>query len=171
MSNTINTSYYNSSYAVPDSQKSANTDTGISVNDFLALIAMQLANQDMMNPVSDTEFMAQLAQFTQLEATQNMSETMTASYTASMVGKTITTAILNSKGELEEHTGVVTGVSLYGEAPMVFIGNDGYFLHEIMLVGDVPTIDELGTDDTTTDEGTTSTESVDGDSANTDENQ
>ena len=39
----------------------------LGLQDFLKLMVAQLQNQDMMNPTSDTEFIAQLAQFSSLQ--------------------------------------------------------------------------------------------------------
>jgi len=59
-------------------------------NDFLLLLSAQLRHQDPLNPQSDGEFAAQLAQFSALEQMQNMNETLSymAGYQAySLVGK------------------------------------------------------------------------------------
>jgi flagellar basal-body rod modification protein FlgD len=44
-------------------------------DDFLKLLVGQLRNQDPMNPSSDTDFIGQMAQFSQLEQTTNMAGT------------------------------------------------------------------------------------------------
>ncbi len=41
-------------------------------DDFLKLLVGQLKNQDPMNPKSDTDFIGQMTQFSQLEQTTNM---------------------------------------------------------------------------------------------------
>ena len=43
---------------------------------FLKLLVAQLSNQDPLNPIEDKEFIAQLAQFTQLEEMQKISSNM-----------------------------------------------------------------------------------------------
>ncbi len=45
-------------------------------NDFLQLLVTQLQFQDPLEPMADTDFIAQLAQFSQLESLSNMSETL-----------------------------------------------------------------------------------------------
>lgn len=58
--------------------------------DFLMLLSAQLRFQDPLNPTSDADFAAQLAQFSSLEQMQNMNETLSAmaSYQAyNLVGK------------------------------------------------------------------------------------
>jgi len=67
-------------------------------NEFLKLLTAQLQQQDPTQPMSNTEFVAQLAQFTSLEQMNNVSDTLTKMLTAqgtalqttaaSLVGKT-----------------------------------------------------------------------------------
>jgi flagellar basal-body rod modification protein FlgD len=54
--------------------------------DFLTLFTTQLKCQDPLDPVKNEAFVAQLAQFSQLEATTSMSETLKA-YVDSMAGE------------------------------------------------------------------------------------
>jgi len=56
--------------SVPKSMKTLDKD------DFLRLLAAQLQNQDPLKPMEDKEFIAQLAQFSALEQTQNMAAQM-----------------------------------------------------------------------------------------------
>ena len=60
--------------------KSATTGTGTSTmgeSDFLTLFTTQLKDQDPLNPSDGANFVSQLAQFSQLEATTSMSGQMT----------------------------------------------------------------------------------------------
>jgi flagellar basal-body rod modification protein FlgD len=54
--------------------------------DFLTLFTTQLKNQDPLDPVKNEAFVAQLAQFSQLEATTTMAQTLT-NYVNSMDGE------------------------------------------------------------------------------------
>ena len=62
------------------------TTGGMGQKDFLTLFTTQLKCQDPLDPVKNEAFVAQLAQFSQLEATTGMSETLKA-YVDSMAGE------------------------------------------------------------------------------------
>ncbi|MGE4296411.1 MAG: flagellar hook assembly protein FlgD [Desulfovibrionaceae bacterium] len=54
----------------------ATGDSELDKEDFLTLLVTQLEYQDPLNPTDDTEFTAQLAQFSSLEQLTNISETL-----------------------------------------------------------------------------------------------
>lgn len=54
----------------------AKSGSGMGQKDFLTLFTTQLKCQDPLDPVKNEAFVAQLAQFSQLEATTSMSETL-----------------------------------------------------------------------------------------------
>ena len=69
---TAGTSSSSSSSATSATDKLANEQT------FLQLFVSQLKNQDPMNPADGTQFVTQLAQFSQLEQTIGMSQNVSA---------------------------------------------------------------------------------------------
>ena len=103
---------------------------GIGKHDFMKLLTTQLAKQDPMNPSDSTEFMSQLAQFSSLEALNNLEEgldvlaiTQTAGTSAQMVsfiGKEVEfdaeSFVLDKEGDEE-----VMSFSLDGPAESVNI--------------------------------------------------
>jgi len=60
------------------SSSAAASSGGVDKNMFLQLLVAQLRNQDPMNPSDGTQFVAQLAQFQQLEQTVNTGQDITA---------------------------------------------------------------------------------------------
>ena len=64
----------------------AKSSSGMGQKDFLTLFTTQLKCQDPLDPVKNEAFVAQLAQFSQLEATTGMSETLK-TYVDSMAGE------------------------------------------------------------------------------------
>lgn len=58
-------------------------------NQFMELLVQQMANQDPLSPTSDTDFIAQLAQFSMLNSINALSESTLQSQAYSLVGKDV----------------------------------------------------------------------------------
>lgn len=81
---------------------------------FLQILVAQLANQDPLSPTSDTEFIAQMAQFSSLEQMQNMNASMQAQMTYGYLDRDITSAhAMDGEGKLyrQEVYGRVVGIA------------------------------------------------------------
>src|ERR1043166_2319095 len=80
--------------STPNAVAAAPTSAGLGKQDFLNLLMAQLKNQDPMKPVDNTAMVAQMAQFSALEATEALSATQqssnnlqTVSQAGAMIGK------------------------------------------------------------------------------------
>ena len=62
---------------IPGATPKTSPGTNLGKDDFLKLLVGQLKNQNPMEPSSDTDFIAQMAQFSQLEQTTNMAKVNT----------------------------------------------------------------------------------------------
>ncbi|MEA2129030.1 MAG: flagellar basal-body rod modification protein FlgD [Solirubrobacteraceae bacterium] len=94
-------------------------------DDFLKLLVGQLKNQDPMNPTSDTDFIGQMAQFSQLEQTTNMATAnseqiaqQTSARAVSLLGRNVTYP--NAAGV--STTGVVEKVEWSAGKPTLTVG-------------------------------------------------
>lgn len=58
-------------------------------DDFLNLLVAQMKYQDPLEPQSNTEYVSQLATFTQVEATENMANTAENVQANNLIGKTV----------------------------------------------------------------------------------
>lgn len=79
--------------SVSASSSPTNTVNDLGQDAFLQLLLTQLQYQDPLNPMEDTQFIAQLAQFTSLSELQQLNATMTSSLltsASSMIGLTVT---------------------------------------------------------------------------------
>ncbi len=135
----------------------------LSMESFLVLMAQQLQNQDPMNPTSQEDYMMQLAQMAVVESMTNMTAVSISTYASSMVGKEVTVADYDSQGNITTVTGTVTGISLFYDEPIIYIGEKGYTMSQIMSVGSVPTDSDSegeGEDKPETDSGTEETQAV-----------
>ncbi len=59
-------------------------------DDFIKLLTTQMSNQDPMNPVSDTQQIAQLAQFSSLQSMNSLLTNSQLASASSMIGKNVT---------------------------------------------------------------------------------
>ena len=104
-------------------------------DEFLTLLIAQLSHQDPTNPMDNTEFVAQMAQFSSLEQMHNRSNgfekiasVMHNNDAISTIGKTV---------EIEMGTDKITGVVekvVRGENPQVFVNGNFYNMEHINAV-------------------------------------
>jgi len=89
-------------------------------SDFLKLLVAQMQYQDPMNPQSDTQMAAQMAQFTSLQQSSQMSSSLSMLQANNLVGSTVTVlADPNNPSSLT--TGVVTGVTMTSGSPQILV--------------------------------------------------
>lgn len=93
---------------------------------FLQLLVTQMKYQDPLNPSSDTEFVAQLATFSQLEQLQNLGTTMTNSQSFSLVGKDVIMKAVDSNGSTSYYSGTVDFVTVTNGKAYFSIGGSLY---------------------------------------------
>lgn len=103
---------------------------------FLQLLVCQMQNQDPLNPSSDTEYIAQLATFSQLEELQNLSAGVTSMQSMSMVGKYVTVSTTNSTGSTVLQGGFVDVVTIKNGKSYVVIGDNEYPAENVTEVYD-----------------------------------
>lgn len=104
------------------STKKANSD--MDKDAFLKLLVTQLQYQDPLNPMDNTEFVAQTAQFSALEQMQNLNITMTKSQAFAMIGRDVDTLTYNeTTGKYEEVSGIVDSVTMKTNDPYLKIGD------------------------------------------------
>ncbi|WP_399681001.1 flagellar hook capping FlgD N-terminal domain-containing protein [Xenophilus sp.] len=97
--------------------------SSLGMQDFLKILLTQLTYQDPLKPMDNQEFMAQMAQFTSLEQTQQLNskiETLITNQAAlqsvGLIGRTVD--VVTSAGTL---TATVQSLSLVGSAPMLSV--------------------------------------------------
>jgi flagellar basal-body rod modification protein FlgD len=94
----------------------------LGINDFMTLLATQFEEQDPLQPMDDTAFIAQTAQFTALQQTTTLTQNMAQMAAASYIGQQV--QINSSTGQTI--SGTVTGVDTSGVTPNLIIGGAEY---------------------------------------------
>lgn len=111
-----------------------NDSTDLKVDDFLNLLVAEMTNQDPMSPMSNTDFVAQMAQFTSLQTMQDMTYYSNASFAASLVGKTVTMASVSASGEMQVETGPVQAINLNGKEFEIRVNNKIFTIKNLMEI-------------------------------------
>jgi len=106
-------------------------------NEFLKLLVTQMRNQDPMQPVSDTEFIAQMAQFSSLEQTKTMSADITKLrqgndflQATNLLGKEVRLNL----GGMEFTKGIVTDLNVKDGEARIIVGEKTYTLDQVNSV-------------------------------------
>ena len=99
----------------------------LSLEDFLKVLLTQLTYQDPLKPMDNQQFMAQIAQFTTLEQTQQLNtgiqtllNNQSSLQSVGLIGRTVD--IRTDSGPL---TGTVSALSLAGATPLVTLALPG----------------------------------------------
>lgn len=111
----------------------------VNMEDFMKLLITQMTNQDPMEPVSDQEFMAQMAQFSSLEEMSGLNETMTnfvQQQSSMAAGSYLGREVVLHDANGEEISGLVTAVNSKTSDGKVTVTVDGrdYPLNKIQTV-------------------------------------
>ena len=96
-------------------------NAGLDKEAFLQLLVAQMQYQDPLEPMDNTEYVSQLATFSQLEATQNLADTISQGMANDLVGKYV---ILNT--DLGTVSGKVDYV-MYENGKILMAVNDGLY--------------------------------------------
>lgn len=118
-----------------NTQRTPNNNLG--KDDFLKILVAQMGNQNPMEPTSDTEFIAQLAQFSVLEQMQSLNSGFMRSQAYSLIGKSVYVARPAEDGSGDEVIcGRVDGVVRQDGIDYLMVGNELYAVSEVTGVID-----------------------------------
>lgn len=113
---------------------STSSKSMLTMDDFFTLMVEQLKNQDMYNTQDSTQYIAQMAQFSMVQALADLSAASQTAYSVSLIGKEVTLATANDDGTISTHTGIVSSVNLYNGSAQVVVDKQSYNLSSVMSV-------------------------------------
>lgn len=126
------------------SSSKENKTNDLDKQDFLNLLVAQMKYQDPLEPQSNTEYVTQLATFTQVEATENMAHTAESLQATGLVGRTVIMRPTNpATGETSEVMGVVDYVMKEGSNIYLSINEALYNLDDLYTVADSEYLDAV----------------------------
>ena len=106
-------------------------------DDFLKLLVTQLSSQDPMNPMQDTQFIAQMAQFTSLEQTKAIQSDIEKMHSDqqllqanALIGRTV--SVETDQGMTAQ--GVVSAVQMANGTPKIVVNDQAYDMSQLLSV-------------------------------------
>jgi len=109
-------------------------NSGMDKDAFLQLLVAQMKYQDPLEPTSNTEYISQYAQFSQVEALNNMSSTMELSRYSSYVGKEVIIESTDGSGKSTQTRGFVDYVTFEEGKAYFSIEGDLYKASDLVSV-------------------------------------
>ena len=110
-------------------------------SDFLKLLVTQMSQQDPMNPMKDTEFIAQMASFSALEQSKTMEADISALRTEQqllqangLIGRLVN--MQSEDGTLV--SGIVNGVQVADGTPTLVVNGQTFTLSQVVSVAPAP---------------------------------
>jgi len=99
--------------------------------DYMKLLVTQLQNQNPLEPMDNKDMSAQLAQFSQLQQTENLNtsfsrvlESVQRSYASSLIGKEVSFKVQATDGTIQTQTGEVDEVVIGADGTLLLMVDD-----------------------------------------------
>jgi flagellar basal-body rod modification protein FlgD len=115
--------------------------SNLGVNDFLKLITVQLQNQDPLKPMDDTQFISQMASFTNLQQTQTLTadfETFSRQAAINSASSLLGGYVTLSDTALGTTSGQVTSITIENGVPKLVVNGVPYDLSAVQSVSVLP---------------------------------
>lgn len=119
-------------------------ESSLSVNDFFEMMINQLTNQDFMNPVDDTQYLAQMAQFATMQEMMDLCQYSKQNYVMGMLGREVTLTKTNIGGNSQTITGKVEKIILENDDYKIYVNGQPYDYSKVSQIS-------LGESDNTSD--------------------
>lgn len=117
-------------------EKERKVGSQLDKDDFLLLLVTQMQYQDPLQPTDNTQYVAQLAQFSELEQMQNLNSTTVNTSAYNLVGKQVRIVEQSTAGEVKEIEGRVDYVTLQNNKAYVVVNGERYEYESIEQVFD-----------------------------------
>ena len=99
--------------------------------DYMKLLLTQLQNQNPLEPMDNKDMSAQLAQFSQLQQTENLNtsfskvlESVQRGYASSLIGKEVSFKVQGADGTIAARTGEVDEVVIGADGTLLLMVDD-----------------------------------------------
>lgn len=103
---------------------------------FLQLLVTQMQYQDPLEPTNNTEYMSQMAQFSSLEAMQNLNSTVTNTQALGLTGQYVIINTKDSAGNATQIAGLVDFVTISNGEAFLSVNDQYYSINDLDSVVD-----------------------------------
>lgn len=138
-------SNYLSTSTTSSSSKTSSTDSTdgstLDMSDFITILVAQLQNQDMNNTTDTSELVAQMAQYSMIEAMNEMKDQSVQASSFDLIGKGVTVSSEDDSGSTTSDSGVVDGVLLSNGNVKVVVNGASYSVDDVTEVFDASLLD------------------------------
>lgn len=117
-------------------KKETKGTTNLGQDAFLQLLIAEMQHQDPLEPTTNTEWISQMATFSQLEELQSLSKTTENTQLFSLVGKNVIVSTEDASGNKVLKEGVVDFISMSGGTAKFSINGSLYSMEELYSVVD-----------------------------------
>ncbi len=112
------------------------SESDLSVNDFFNMMINQLTNQDFMNPVDDTQYLAQMAQFATMQEMMDLCQYSKQNYVMGMLGKEVTVSKNEIGGDVTTITGKVEKITIENDEYKIYVNGVPYDFNKVSVIND-----------------------------------
>lgn len=117
-------------------KKETRGTTNLGQDAFLQLLVCEMQHQDPLEPTTNTEWISQMATFSQLEELQALSKTTENSQIFSLVGKNVIVSTEDTAGNKTLKEGIVDFINMSGGKAQFSIDGELYSIDELYSVVD-----------------------------------
>jgi flagellar basal-body rod modification protein FlgD len=124
-----------------DSGAAIRPHSTLTQNDFLKLLVAQMSAQDPLNPQSNTDFAAQMAQFSALQTSQSTQGEISllqagqqVQQANGLIGRSVTLQASNGSTP----SGVVTGVQMVSGTPKIVVNGAFFDMSQVLSISAPP---------------------------------
>lgn len=116
--------------------KNTRGTTDLGQDAFLKLLICEMQNQDPLEPTSNTEWISQMATFSQLEELQSISKASENSQMFTMVGKNVIVKVTDDEGNVTLKSGMVDFISMSGGQAKFSVNGNLYSMSDLYSLVD-----------------------------------
>ena len=126
-----------------DTTATNTTSNALDKDAFLQLLVTQMQYQDPLAPTDNTEYMSQLAQFSEMEAMNNLNTSYENSQALGLVGQYVLLNTKDASGNPKQVGGLVQYVTISNNQALLRVNDEYYTMDELDSVVDYDYIQYL----------------------------